>query len=82
MSTSVHKGVILRIRTCYCYTRPAAGDGRPVGQACHALIDAAVAGLKGGDGEGAGVDLQTGQGVLVQGETSEAPRNHRRRRTH
>lgn len=82
MSTSVHKWVIPRIRTCYCHTRPPAGDGRPVAQVCHALIDTGVAGLKGGDGEGAGVDLQTREGVLIQGETSKAPRNHRRWRTH
>lgn len=53
----------------------AAGDGRPVFQACHALIDANMAGLEGGDGEGALAELHTGQGVQVQGKASEAPGN-------
>lgn len=79
---STYTGVILHIRTCYGHTRVAAGDGRPVFQACHTLIDANMAGLEGGDGEGALAELHTGQGVQVQGEASEAPGNLRRRRTH
>ncbi|TNN66647.1 hypothetical protein EYF80_023181 [Liparis tanakae] len=75
------KRAVLRISTCYGHTRVAAGDSRPVGDACHALIDAHVAGLKGGDGEGALVDLHARQGVAVQGTASEAPGNGCRRRT-
>lgn len=78
----MHKGAIFRIRTCYSHTCQAAGDGRPVAQACHALVGAGMAGLQGGDGEGALTDLQTRQIVLAQGKTSEPPGDHRRGRTH
>lgn len=73
----MHRGVILRIRTCYGHACEAAGDGQPAVGLCHTLIDACMAGLKGGDGEGALAELHTRQGVLIQGKTSKAPGNHR-----
>lgn len=74
------EGVIPCIRTCYVHAREAAGDGRPVVEARHALIEANMARLKGGDGERAAVELHARQRVLVQGKASEAPGHRRRRR--